>query len=154
MGRSFYNVTKQVTLHMTIQDHTETITLDVVAVGRHQIILGPPWCQYHHVEFNWDNLQIARWGAKCGKTCHLAMDVGPLLVKPLMESSTCTTLESIRYDLYATEPREIPSHLCGLVPTGYVIKTLEGTYGRIAPRSSLALKHSINMVASVIDPDY
>ena len=29
-----------------------------------------------------------------------------------------------------------------------------GTYGRIAPRSSLAVKHHINVAAGVIDADY
>jgi dUTPase/Reverse transcriptase (RNA-dependent DNA polymerase) len=32
--------------------------------------------------------------------------------------------------------------------------TLEGTYGRIAPQSGLALKHSIDIATGVIDPDY
>ena len=30
----------------------------------------------------------------------------------------------------------------------------EGTYRRITPRSSLAVKHSINIAVGVIDPDY
>jgi len=30
----------------------------------------------------------------------------------------------------------------------------EGCYGRIAPRSGLALRHSIDVAAGVIDPDY
>ena len=30
----------------------------------------------------------------------------------------------------------------------------EGTYGRVAPRSGLALKHSIDVGAGVIDADY
>ena len=38
--------------------------------------------------------------------------------------------------------------------TNISIDVPQGTYGRIAPRSGLALKHGINTGASVIDADY
>jgi dUTPase len=159
MGKAFYNVTKQVTLTMTIRDHTETITLNVTAVGKHQIILGLPWCQYHCMEFNWENLQIAKWGTKCNETCHLDKELAPLLVKPYTREPACSpptraTPDSISYDLYVAEELTIPPHSWALVPTRYIIKTPEGTYRRIAPRSRLALRHSIDIATGVIDPDY
>lgn len=41
-----------------------------------------------------------------------------------------------------------------LVPTGLAIEIPPGCYGRIAPRSGLAVKHGIDTLAGVIDPDF
>ena len=41
-----------------------------------------------------------------------------------------------------------------LVPTGLAFTVPLGTYGRIAPRSGLALRHGIDTLAGVIDRDY
>ena len=41
-----------------------------------------------------------------------------------------------------------------LIPTGISVAIPSGFYGRIAPRSGLALKHGIDVLAGVIDSDY
>ena len=41
-----------------------------------------------------------------------------------------------------------------MVGTGLAFGIPEGNYGRIAPRSGLAAKHSIDVGAGVIDSDY
>jgi dUTP pyrophosphatase len=61
---------------------------------------------------------------------------------------------SVGYDLHTTEETTIPPSERTLVRTSIAIKTPPGTYGRIAPRSGLAVKHSVDMVTGVIDPDY
>lgn len=61
---------------------------------------------------------------------------------------------SAGYDLYAAADLKIPSRGKGLVSTQISIAVPEGTYGRIAPRSGLAAKHSIDTGAGVIDADY
>lgn len=58
------------------------------------------------------------------------------------------------YDLYSIEEVRIPSMGKGKVRTGLSWSIPSGTYGRIAPRSGLAWKHSINVGAGVIDEDY
>ncbi|KAA8912817.1 hypothetical protein TRICI_003360 [Trichomonascus ciferrii] len=58
------------------------------------------------------------------------------------------------YDVYACEDVELKARSRGLVPTGISIAVPEGTYGRIAPRSGLAVKHGIDTGAGVIDADY
>ena len=41
-----------------------------------------------------------------------------------------------------------------LAPTGLAIRVPRGTYGRVAPRSGLAVKHGIDVLAGVVDRDY
>jgi dUTP pyrophosphatase len=41
-----------------------------------------------------------------------------------------------------------------LVATGLSITSPPGTYGRIAPRSGLALNHGLDVLAGVVDPGY
>jgi dUTP pyrophosphatase len=40
------------------------------------------------------------------------------------------------------------------IPTGIAIKVPPGTYGRIAPRSGITVKHNVHVGAGVIDSDY
>ncbi|CAH8564107.1 unnamed protein product [Dicrocoelium dendriticum] len=58
------------------------------------------------------------------------------------------------YDLYAAQEVVIPAKGRGLVRTDIQISLPDGCYGRIAPRSGLALKHGIDVGAGVIDQDY
>jgi dUTP pyrophosphatase len=58
------------------------------------------------------------------------------------------------YDLTSTENALIhPGNRC-LVSTGLSIKLPPGVYGRVAPRSGLAVKNGIQVGAGVIDADY
>ena len=58
------------------------------------------------------------------------------------------------YDLCASEYAKVQSKKRCLIKTDLAIKVPSGTYGRIAPRSGLALKHGIDVGAGVIDQDY
>lgn len=58
------------------------------------------------------------------------------------------------YDLYASEDAVISAQGQGLVATDISIIVPIGTYGRVAPRSGLAVKHGISTGAGVIDADY
>lgn len=58
------------------------------------------------------------------------------------------------YDLYASENAIIPARGQGMVLTDISIAVPIGTYGRVAPRSGLAVKHGISTGAGVIDADY
>jgi len=76
-----------------------------------------------------------------------------------------------KLSLYATDPRKGSPHSSGtdvasaynvvilknkraLVQTDLPILVPCGTYGRIAPRSGIALHHSVDIAAGVIDRDY
>ncbi|CCK71683.1 bifunctional dITP/dUTP diphosphatase KNAG_0H02680 [Huiozyma naganishii CBS 8797] len=58
------------------------------------------------------------------------------------------------YDIYASQPTTIPAGGQGLVATDVSFTVPLGTYGRIAPRSGLAVKHGIQTGAGVVDRDY
>lgn len=58
------------------------------------------------------------------------------------------------YDLQSTEPMVILPGKRAVVPTGISIELPPNVYGRIAPRSGLAVKHGIQVGAGVIDADY
>ncbi len=80
-----------------------------------------------------------------------------LRVKLLQENAklpTRGTPYACGLDLYSVGETEIGPGNRALVPTGISIKLQPGTYGRIAPRSGLALKFGIDIMAGVIDEDY
>jgi len=57
-------------------------------------------------------------------------------------------------DLHSAENVTIPAQSHGIVRTGLQIELPDYTYGRVAPRSSLAAKKFIDVGAGVIDADY
>ena len=64
------------------------------------------------------------------------------------------TSDSAGYDLHSSEETVIAPHSRQLGATGIAITVPAGTYGRIAPRSGMSVKHSIDVGAGVIDEDY
>ncbi|CAG9773487.1 unnamed protein product [Ceutorhynchus assimilis] len=58
------------------------------------------------------------------------------------------------FDLKSIEEVLVPARSKALINTGIKIELPFGCYGRIAVRSGLALHHSIDIGAGVIDPDY
>ena len=58
------------------------------------------------------------------------------------------------HDLYANEARTIAARRQEVLTTGISIIPPRGTYGPIAPRSGIAVKHQIAVNADVIDSDY
>ena len=64
------------------------------------------------------------------------------------------TPDAAGYDLASVEAVEIPPHGTAIISTGLAMAVPDGTYGRIAPRSGLAAKHSIGVGAGVVDGGY
>ncbi|HEX8293554.1 MAG TPA: dUTP diphosphatase [Pyrinomonadaceae bacterium] len=57
-------------------------------------------------------------------------------------------------DLYAVERVTIRPGGRAAVRTGVAVAVPAGFYGRVAPRSGLAVRHGIDVLAGVIDSDY
>ena len=58
------------------------------------------------------------------------------------------------YDLQSIESCVVLPGKRAVVATGLSIELPPGVYGRIAPRSGLAVKHGIQVGAGVVDSDY
>ena len=58
------------------------------------------------------------------------------------------------YDLFSTDSYVVLPGRRVVVSTGISVQLPPGTSGRIAPRSGLAVKHGLDTLAGVIDPDY
>lgn len=80
-----------------------------------------------------------------------------LKVKLLSDTATAPARGSAHaagYDLASAEAAVVPVGGRRLVRTDVAVAVPPGTYGRVAPRSGLALKHGIDVMAGVIDGDY
>lgn len=78
-------------------------------------------------------------------------------IKKLSDKATIPSqgsAEAAGYDLYAAENAVVYSLSRALIKTNISIAIPEGYYGRIAPRSGLAYKNGIDVLAGVIDSDY
>ena len=62
--------------------------------------------------------------------------------------------EAAGYDIASAEDTVVPAKGKTVVKTGISVAIPEGCYGRIAPRSGLAVKRFIDVGAGVIDADY
>ncbi|TXG53126.1 hypothetical protein EZV62_022295 [Acer yangbiense] len=83
--------------------------------------------------------------------------VSLLRVKKLSEKAVLPSRGSplaAGYDLSSATETKVPAGGKALVPTDLNIAIPVGTYARVAPRSGLAWKHSIDVGAGVIDADY
>lgn len=90
-------------------------------------------------------------------TTSSSTSMASLRVKKLSEHATVPARASAAaagYDLSSAEDTVIPARGKGLAKTDIAIAVPAGTYGRVAPRSGLALKKGIDVGAGVIDADY
>lgn len=82
------------------------------------------------------------------------MKVELKLLSEAAKIPTKGTDQAAGYDLYAAQNAEIDPLKRALIKTNISIAIPKGYYGRIAPRSGLAYKNGIDVMAGVIDSDY
>ncbi len=82
------------------------------------------------------------------------MDIHIKLLSDLAKTPTQGTQFSAGYDLYAAEAVVVPRLGRKLIKTNVSLAIPMNYYGRIAPRSGLAYKNGIDVLAGVIDSDY
>ena len=80
-----------------------------------------------------------------------------LYIKKLSENATTPVRGSpysAGYDLFSSADIIVKAHGKALVPTDLMVAVPPNCYGRVAPRSGLALKKFIDVGAGVVDSDY
>jgi dUTP pyrophosphatase len=82
------------------------------------------------------------------------MSLNVIKLVPQAKLPERSTVGSAGYDLFSTDSYVILPGQRTCVSTGLSFQFPPGTYGRIAPRSGLAVKHGIDVFAGVVDPDY
>lgn len=81
----------------------------------------------------------------------------PIKIKRLLENARLPERASplaAGADIYCAEVFTLNPGERKLVSTGLAVEIPAGFYGRVAPRSGLAVKHGIDTLAGVIDADY
>jgi len=76
------------------------------------------------------------------------------LLDPQARLPTRGWARAARHDLYASEEKPIQARGPDVVTTGISIIPAKGTYGRIEPRSGMAVQHQIAVNAAVSDSTY
>ena len=127
--------------------------------SRANLSKGGEWAFVHADDFKISN-DCKNSCNKEWRTCELYVmktDQGVVKVKRLCNNARLQvrgTAGAAGYDLAAAQTAVVPTHGKVLVKTGLSISMPTGCYGRIAPRSGLALKKSIDLGAGVVDEDY
>ena len=122
-----------------------------------QVIANPRFWQFENCRSNFSFKGDEKWK----KTyCTLRIDrpvACSMKVKRLVNHAKLPVRGSkgaAGYDLHAAEKCVILANSRGVVKTGIAIEIPEGLYARIAPRSGLSVKKSIDVGAGVVDRDY
>jgi len=82
------------------------------------------------------------------------MNIDFVKLNELAKAPSRANIDDAGADLYSVEDMVIFPLTRKLVRTGISLSMPSGIYGRIAPRSGLAFKNGIDVLAGVIDPGY
>jgi len=125
---------------------------ELMRLGRYDAIFGMPWFEDFDPDIDWKKRVLRGLKAQLNALGATVLEVK--LLSPFARLPKKGTAMAAGFDLHASKEVVIAPHSQELVPTGIAIKLPEGTYGRIAPRSGLAVKHAIDVHAGVVDRDY
>lgn len=148
------NVTTQ------IKEWQASLTYEVLKLGQYDAILGMPWFRMYQPDICWETLCIRNL-----RSDNQFIDMNelsaerpePLQVKKLSDNAgdlTKGSAEAAGFDIRSATDMIIPARERRPVPTDLAMKIPKGCYGRVAPRSGLAVRHSIDVGAGVIDRDF
>lgn len=91
---------------------------------------------------------------ECSYCCMSIDIINVVLITPNARVPERKSDGAAGYDLFAADDIIVQARGRTLVPTGISIEIPRGYYGRVAPRSGLALNFGLDVGAGVIDSDY
>ena len=54
---------------IAVGNHAETLTFDIVPLGKHNIVLGLPWLQQHNLMIHWTSGKVTFASDYCEEHC-------------------------------------------------------------------------------------
>ncbi|KAI6240574.1 Deoxyuridine 5'-triphosphate nucleotidohydrolase [Aphelenchoides fujianensis] len=75
-------------------------------------------------------------------------------IHPDAKAPVYSSAHAAGMDLHSCEDAVVPARGRAMVDVGLKVEIPTGHYGRVAPRSGLAVKHGLDTGAGVIDEDY
>jgi deoxyuridine 5'-triphosphate nucleotidohydrolase len=82
------------------------------------------------------------------------MKIDIRLLTPSARIPTRANAHDAGHDLYSAEEVRLVPGQRALIKTGISMAIPSGYYGRVAPRSGLAVKHGLDVLAGVVDATY
>jgi dUTP pyrophosphatase len=82
------------------------------------------------------------------------MSLNVIKISPSASLPVRASAGAAGYDLFSIDSYVVLPGRRVVVSTGITVQLPPGTYGYICPRSGLAVKHGLDTLAGVIDPDY
>ena len=176
-------VTHMTKVPMDTSSHRELTIFQVANLQNHQVILGIPWLRKHNPTIHWNDKKITFYDECCTTWwLHSLHIVYAIPVEKALEANLITRFSEIQakkdqrvrvnklsptakvsikrsvkaagHELYAHMGTEIPAREQAIIGTRIAIGLPHNSYGRIAPRSRLAVKHRLTTNAGIIDADY
>ena len=124
-------VDQQVEVRMMVRNHSETLTFDITPLGKHNIVLGLPWLQWHNLMIQWMSGKVTFASDYCSDHC-LAQPAGTFLnqrpiapwvtVKSEVLELVVESLLEQEIDLFMVEILEHLELVAKQIPKPYHIK--------------------------------
>ena len=125
------HVDQQVEVQMMVRNHAETLTFDITPLGKHNIVLGLPWLQWHNPTIHWTSGKVTFASNYCEEHC-LAQPASTFLNQcPIVSQGTIENevlelmvepLSEQEIDLFVVEILEHLESVAEHIPKLYHIK--------------------------------
>ena len=89
-GHLLSHVDQQVEVQMKVGNHAETLTFDIAPLGKHNIVLGLPWLQWHNLMIHWTSRKVTFASDYCEEHC---------LVQPASTVTKKTDSQEVKFCL-------------------------------------------------------
>ena len=125
---------QQVEIRMDIGGHSETLTFNVAPLGKHNIVLGLLWLQWHNPMIHWKSGKVTFISNYCEEHClaqpaSTFLNQQPIVPTVVVENKvseiTVEPLLEEEVDIFAVE---IPEHLELVAKTIWIPIRLRSTY--------------------------